>query len=104
MERSYLLRSSETSRGGVYTRFKTLRRFTEALCQHCDPECEGFLLTVSGITYDAHDGPRIGWGYYGKGVFMRLDNCESDDSIGKIEEFLAGQGVEVIEVPPEGPQ
>ena len=66
-----------------------------------DPAGEGFTITTSDTKYRDHRGAKIGWGYYGDTVFMRMAGCDNPEIAEALTGFLGGEGFEVTG--PTGP-
>ena len=98
MKLSYLLKPKRPLTQDLERRFRRLRRFSKRLCNMCSLECKSFMLTTESTAYYAHKGPKIGWGYYGDIVLMRVANCENLHATAAIEEFIEKEGFEMTKV------
>ncbi|MDP6381117.1 MAG: hypothetical protein QF662_07205 [Phycisphaerae bacterium] len=95
MEHSYLLKPEPDMQGSLDNRFSRLITFTSKLCYDCDASCKGFVITSSDSDYRKHKGVKIGWGFYGDSVIMRIDGCENTAGLQAILTFLTKEGFQI---------
>ncbi|MDP6381118.1 MAG: hypothetical protein QF662_07210 [Phycisphaerae bacterium] len=98
MEYSYLLKPKGRLTQDLDKRFERLSRFAKGLCDLCGYQCRGFMLTTCASRYGRCKGPKVGWGYYGDTVLMRICGCENLKSIRAIEDYIGSHGFVITKV------